>query len=41
MPVILIDIYMYIHIYIYIYIYIYIDECGGRVYSGIKRSMLW
>ena len=33
MPVILIGIY----IYIYTYIHTYIDECGGRVYSGIKR----
>ena len=28
-------------VYIYIYIYIYIYECGGRVYLGIKCSMLW
>ena len=27
------------HSFIYIYIYIY--ECGGRVYLGIKCSMLW
>ena len=26
-----------IHIYIYIYIY----KCGGKVYLGIKCSMLW
>ena len=23
------------------FFYIYIDECGGRVYLGIKCSMLW
>ena len=27
--------------YIYIYIYININKCGGRVYLGIKCSMLW
>ena len=32
---------LYIYIYIYIYIYTYINECGGRVYLGIKCSMLW
>ena len=26
---------------VYIYIYRYINECGGRVYLGIKCSMLW
>ena len=36
-------VYMYIcmYIYIYIYIYIYLNKCGGRVYLGIKCSMLW
>ena len=34
-------IYIYIYLYIYIYIYISINECGGRVYLGIKCSMLW
>ena len=29
------------NIYIYIYIYIYINKCGGKVYLGIKCSMLW
>ena len=32
---------IYIYVCIYIYIYIYINECGGRVYLGIKCSMLW
>ena len=26
---------------IFTYIYIYIYKCGGRVYLGIKCSMLW
>ena len=38
-----IDICMYVYMYIcmYIYIYIYLNKCGGRVYLGIKCSMLW
>ena len=33
--------YIYIYAVIYIYIYIYIYIFGGRVYLGIKSSMLW
>ena len=30
-----------VYLSIYIYIYVHINECGGRVYLGIKCSMLW
>ena len=34
-------VYIYIYIYVYIYIYIYRNKFGGRVYLGIKCSVLW
>ena len=30
-----------VYLSIYIYIYVHMNECGGRVYLGIKCSMLW
>ena len=36
-----IDICMYVYMYKCMYIYIYLNKCGGRVYLGIKCSMLW
>ena len=30
-----------VYLSIYIYINVHINECGGRVYLGIKCSMLW